>query len=93
MDIVTQRDHVDDEMPQRGRARIAGSAIAPRFGRFADFPASAGVPCHNGSGILSPDFAAIDIGKVDDRRTISTNHARASVNSACQIKRPATVGN
>ena len=28
--------------------------------------------------ILSPDFAAIDIGKVDDRRTISTNHAPAT---------------
>ena len=25
--------------------------------------------------ILSPNFAAIDIGEVDDRRTISTNHA------------------
>jgi hypothetical protein len=25
--------------------------------------------------IRSPDFAAIDIGEVDDRRTISTNHA------------------
>jgi hypothetical protein len=28
--------------------------------------------------ILSPDFAAIDIGEVDDRRTISTNHAPAT---------------
>jgi hypothetical protein len=28
--------------------------------------------------ILSLDFAAIDIGKVDDRRTISTNHAPAT---------------
>ena len=28
--------------------------------------------------ILSPDFAAIDIGKLDDRRTISTNHAPAT---------------
>jgi len=28
MEILTQHDHVADEMPQRGRARIAGSAIA-----------------------------------------------------------------
>jgi hypothetical protein len=28
--------------------------------------------------ILSPDFAAIDIGEVDDRRTISTNPAPAT---------------
>jgi len=28
--------------------------------------------------IRSPDFAAIDIGEVDDRRTISTNHAPAT---------------
>jgi hypothetical protein len=36
MEILTRRDHVDDEIPRRGRARIAGSAIAPRFGRFAN---------------------------------------------------------
>jgi hypothetical protein len=30
-------------------------------------------------GILSPDFAAIAIGEVDDRRTISTNHAPATI--------------
>ncbi|MGO9804117.1 MAG: hypothetical protein ACLPTL_11845, partial [Steroidobacteraceae bacterium] len=41
MKILTQRDHVEDEMPRRGRARIAGSAIAARFGRFADCPPSA----------------------------------------------------
>jgi hypothetical protein len=28
--------------------------------------------------IRSPSFAAIDIGEVDDRRTISTNHAPAT---------------
>jgi hypothetical protein len=28
--------------------------------------------------IRAPDFAAIDIGEVDDRRTISTNHAPAT---------------
>ena len=28
--------------------------------------------------ILSADFAAIDIGEVNDRRTISTNHAPAT---------------
>lgn len=50
MDILTQRDHVDGEMPRRGRARIAGSATAALFGRFADCPASAGVPCRNGLG-------------------------------------------
>jgi hypothetical protein len=27
---------------------------------------------------LTPDFAAIDIGEVDDRRTISANHAPAT---------------
>jgi hypothetical protein len=27
---------------------------------------------------LAPGFAAIDIGEVDDRRTISTNHAPAT---------------
>ena len=53
MEILTQRDHVADETPLRGRARIGGSAIAPRFGRFADSPASAGVPCCNGSGYLA----------------------------------------
>jgi hypothetical protein len=78
MDILTQRDHVDDEMKQRGRARIAGSAIAARFGRFAGCPASAGVPCHNGLGYPPAGFAAIDIGEVDDRRTICTKHAPLS---------------
>jgi len=29
MKIFTERDHSDAEMPSRGRARIAGSAIAP----------------------------------------------------------------
>ena len=67
-----QRDHVDDEMPRRGRARIAGSATAAPFGRFADFPASAGVPCHNGSG--SPaGFCGDRSWEVDERR--STEHA------------------
>jgi hypothetical protein len=50
MEIPTQRDHVDDEMPRRGRTHIAGSAIAARFGQFGDCPASAGVPCRNGLG-------------------------------------------
>ncbi len=48
--ILIQRDHVDDEMPQRGRARIAGSAIAAPFGRVANCPPSVSVPCHSGSG-------------------------------------------
>jgi hypothetical protein len=48
MQILTQRDRVDGEMPPRARARIAGSAIAAPFARFADWPASAGVPGHNG---------------------------------------------
>ena len=34
--------------------------------------------------ILSPDFAAIDIGEVDDRRTISTNQM------CTRLQRPAT---
>jgi hypothetical protein len=50
MEIPTQRDHVDDEMPRRGRTHIAGSAIVARFGQFEDSPASAGVPCRNGLG-------------------------------------------
>jgi len=54
-------------MPQRGRARIAGSAIVTRFGQFADCLASAGVPCHDGLEFLSPHLAAIDIGELDDR--------------------------
>jgi hypothetical protein len=62
--IPTQRDHVDGDTPRRGRARIADSAIAARFGRFADCPASATLPCDNGWDILSPDFAPIDIGEV-----------------------------
>jgi hypothetical protein len=62
MDILTQRDHVDREMPRRGRARIAGSATAARFGRFSDSPASVDVPATMVWDILSPDFAAIDIG-------------------------------
>jgi hypothetical protein len=28
---------------------------------------------------LTPDLAVIDIGEVDDRRTISTNHAPATI--------------
>jgi hypothetical protein len=44
--------------------------------------------------ILSPDIAAIDIGEVDDRRTISTNHAPATKikpsNSITYKSRPAT---
>src|SRR6185437_682786 len=47
--ILIQRDYVDDEMPPRGRARIAGSAVAARIDRIADCPASAGVPGHSGS--------------------------------------------
>jgi hypothetical protein len=35
--------------------------------------------------ILSPDFAAIDIGEVDDRRTISTKHAPATI---CNVLHP-----
>ena len=47
---------VDGEMSRRGRAHIAGSAIAARFARFADCPASAGVPCHNGLVSLPAEF-------------------------------------
>jgi hypothetical protein len=36
-------------------------------------------PATKAWGILSPDFAAIDIGEVDDRRTINTNHAPATI--------------
>jgi len=36
MNILTLCDRVDDETLQRDRARIAGSAIAARFPRFAD---------------------------------------------------------
>jgi hypothetical protein len=35
-------------------------------------------PATMAGDILAPDFAAIDIGEVDDRRTISTNHAPAT---------------
>ena len=64
---------------QRGsslRGRIAGSSIAAGFGRFPDY----GCPCHNGLGHplapgVWPDFGAIDIREMDDRRTISTEHA------------------
>jgi hypothetical protein len=48
MEILTQRDHVGGETPLRDRARIAGNAIAARFERFADCPASVGAPCHSG---------------------------------------------
>ena len=34
MEILTQLDYLDDEMRLLGRARTAGTAIAPRFGRF-----------------------------------------------------------
>jgi hypothetical protein len=50
MGILTHCDHIDGETLRRGRARIAGSAIAARFARFADCPASAGVPCRNDLG-------------------------------------------
>ena len=52
-------------------------------------------PATMGGDILAPDFAAIDIGKVDDRRTISTNHAPATTcnglnrcASDCNVQRP-----
>jgi hypothetical protein len=76
--ILIQRDHVDGEMPRRARARIADSAIAAPFARFADCPASAGVPCRSGSGFPPRGFAGIDIGEVDDRRTISRKQAPAT---------------
>jgi hypothetical protein len=45
--------------------------------------------------MLSPDFAAIDIGEVDNRRTISTNHAPATIchglhpyAPGCNVDRP-----
>jgi hypothetical protein len=38
--------------------------------------------------ILSPDFAAIDIGEVGDRRTISTNHAPATICNGLQPYAP-----
>jgi hypothetical protein len=79
MKILRPRDHVDDEMSQRGHARIAGSAIASRFGRFADCLASVRVPCPIGLGYPPSDLAAIDIGEVHDRRTISTKHAPATI--------------
>jgi hypothetical protein len=62
MDILTQRDHVDGEMQRRGRARIAGTATAALFGRFADCPASAGVPCHNGLGCCGDRDLLAEIG-------------------------------
>jgi hypothetical protein len=78
MNILTQCDHIDCEMPRRGRARIAGSAIAARFPRFADCPPSAGVHATVVRDFRARAFAAIDIGKVDDRRTISRDQARAT---------------
>ena len=56
MEILTRRDYVDGEMQERGRARIAGSASALRFGRFGDCPAPAGVPCHNALGYALVGF-------------------------------------
>jgi len=50
MNILTQRDHIDGETLRRGRAHIAGSAIAALLAQFADCPASAGVPGRNGLG-------------------------------------------
>jgi hypothetical protein len=79
MEILTQRDYVDDEMPRRDRARIADSTIAARSARFADSQASAGVLLHIAWNILPPDFAAIEIGEVDDCPTISAKHAPATI--------------
>jgi hypothetical protein len=68
MKILAERDHIDAEMLSRGRARIAGSPIAARFARVADRPASAAAPAAMAWDFLTPDFPAIDIGEVDDRR-------------------------
>jgi hypothetical protein len=38
--------------------------------------------------ILSPDFAAIDIGEVDDRRTISAKHAPDTPPASMRFTRP-----
>jgi len=78
MKIVAKPPPVDGEIPRLARARIAGSAIAARFARFADCPASAGVPSHNGLEVPPPALAAIDIGELDDRRTINREHAPAT---------------
>jgi hypothetical protein len=75
MNILTQCDHVGDEMPRRALARIAGSANAAPIGRIADCPASAGAPATAGWDLLPSDLAAIDIGEADDRRTISREQA------------------
>jgi hypothetical protein len=66
-------------MPQRGGAHIAGSAIAPRFGRFADSPVSVGVPCHNRLEYPFVGSCGDRYWGVDDRRTISTKHAPATI--------------
>jgi hypothetical protein len=44
---------IDDEMPRRGRVRIAGSAIAAPFDRVANCPPSVGGPCHQWLGIFA----------------------------------------
>jgi hypothetical protein len=78
MQILTQCDPVDDEMPRRARARIAA---APPLLALVD---SQTVRCQRMSPatmaweILPPVFAAIDVGEVDDRRTISREHAPAT---------------
>ena len=54
-----------------GRGAVA-SALQAAPSLFASIdsrlPRVSGVHCHNGLGFLPPDFAAIDIGEVDDRR-------------------------
>jgi hypothetical protein len=75
MEILWQRVDVGGETPRRGRARIAGNAIAARLVRFADCPASAGVRGRMARNLFAPDLAAIDIGEVDDRRTINWKQA------------------
>jgi|SRR5882762_4882969 len=76
MDILTQRDHVDGEMPRRGRARTAPPLLSSVDSQIVRRQRVS--PAAMAWDILSPDFATIDIGEVDDLCTISTKHAPAT---------------
>jgi hypothetical protein len=79
MEILTQRVHIDDEC--RGAVAPALQAAPPLLASHDSqiVPRQRVSPAPMAWDILAPDFAAINIGEVDNRCTVSTNHAPATI--------------
>jgi hypothetical protein len=75
MKILRPRDRVDGEMPRPLQA--APSLLASFDSQIVRRQRVS--PATMAWDFLSPDLAAIDIGEVDDRRTISAKHAPATI--------------